>query len=213
MTERKLNVWNKISLVTRIAILVLGAIALTFTFINMFKNNNFVSFRYYTIQSNLLVLAWVAISIPLVFREKKWFFHSILHSAVVLVITITLIIFAILLDPLYNPTAINEIINNILLHYLIPSLAIFDFLVSNNEAEIKYRYVPFWLIYPVCYLVFAVLHGNATGNYIYYFFDFGSIGMGIFVIMVIILAAMYILIGLLFAFINKKLRNRKTSKE
>lgn len=215
MSEKGFNFRMKISLIIRILVLALSITAFTITFtqwaaaisggtpaIEVIGN----SISFYTIQSNILVLAWVAIAIPLMWKKENKFFHSILHGGVNVYITITLVIFAILLSPLYKPTDPLEITNNILFHYLIPSLFIFDWFVTNFDRKYDWKYAIYWLIYPICYLVYTLIRGNDTGTYPYPFLNLNVLGVGGLAISVVTLAGIYILLGVLFVATNKKLQ-------
>lgn len=217
MAEQKWDARGKISLTCRIAILVLGIISFSITLHGIYLTvvsgqDPFLAFdgtfRFYTIQSNLIVLAWVAISLILIRREKNQFFHAIAHGAMVLYITITLLIFAILLSPLYQPTEINAIVTNILFHYLIPSFAIFDWFLTNTRFEYKWRYALYWLSYPFIYLAYTLIRGIFFNTYPYPFLDLNTIGTAGLVISTIMLSCLYIALGALFIFMNKKLRQR-----
>lgn len=162
-------------------------------------------FSAYTVQSNVVVLSWL--SIALIFQERNkghWFFSGVIRGAITLYITVTFLIFAILLAPLYHPTGI-EGFSNLMAHYLVPIAFIVDWILTEMHHEYPWKYIIFWLAYPIFYLIFTLIRAALTGNYIYPFLDLNLMGIGIFVLSVFMLAAVFLLLGALLVFINKKI--------
>ena len=203
-TQWLVNIW--IIRLIRVAILILGWSSIIITLILSVGNPDILSA--YTIQSNLIVMIWL--SIALFFQERKkdyWFFKSVIRGAITLYITITFLVFAILLSPYYQPTGIG-IYTNLALHYLIPIAFIVDWVFTELNQKYSWKYIVYWLCYPILYLIFTLIRGIFTGDYIYPFLDLESMGVNLFIIWVFILTAVFLLFGSVFIFLNKKIGNR-----
>jgi hypothetical protein len=161
-----------------------------------------IGFRYYTMQTNLMVTIWFTLAI--FWYNKPESLEKImgpLKGAFTLYITTTFVFFAILLQAGYQPTGWAAF-SNLILHYITPILFIFDWILTENKLRYKWSYIPYWIIYPIGYLIFSLLHGIFTGDYIYPFLDIISIGfVGYLIIMCLLLglgiffACCYILIN------------------
>ena len=204
MNENKwvVNVW--IIRIIRLVVLVLGWSSIIIGIVSSGGNVGFM-FSTYTIQSNTMVLVWLSIAV--LFQEKNrdhWFFSKIIRGAITLYITITFIIFAILLSPYYHPTGIEQY-NNINLHYLVPIAFIVDWFLTEMDREYSWKYIVIWLAYPVFYLGFTLILGYLTNTYIYYFIDLNVLGIHLFIGICVILAGAFLSLGALYVFLNKKL--------
>ena len=161
-------------------------------------------FKYYTTQTNILVLVWLILAI--VWHNKPEALEKIsgpIKGALTLFITTTFVFFAILLQASYHPTGFSAF-SNIVLHYLIPIAFIVDWLLTETKIRYKWIYLPYWIIYPVCYLVFSFVHGTLTGDYIYPFLDISQRGILRYIIIVIFLIGVGIAIASLYIAINRK---------
>lgn len=164
----------------------------------------FNSFIAFTIQTNSLITIWFTIAI--LGHNKPESLSKImgpLKGAFTLYITITFVVFAILLSPFYQPTGWAAF-SNLVLHYITPIAFIIDWILTENQMQYKWNYLLYWMIYPLCYIIFAVIYGTITGNYIYYFFDINTLGIPVFFISVSILIVFGIALGCLYIWINRR---------
>ncbi|MHA1269564.1 MAG: Pr6Pr family membrane protein [Candidatus Helarchaeota archaeon] len=165
--------------------------------------NLFGSYRYYTMQTNLMVLSWL--SLGLIFHNKPNIIQKLignLKGAFTLYITVTFLVFAIILSPLYHPVGFYAF-SNIVLHYIIPISFILDWIIT-EKSNYKWKFLLYWIIYPICYLVFDLIYGFATGDYIYPFLDINKLGIPVFLISISILVILYISLGIMYIGINRK---------
>jgi len=198
--EWLVNVW--IIRIIRLIILVLGWSSLIISMI-LSKDIGWL-FSTYTIQSNSMVMVWLTIAIIFQDRYKDHpFFNGIIRGAITLYITVTFIIFAILLSPLYHPTGIAAY-TNLCLHYIVPTAFILDWVFTEMNHKYAWKFIVFWLAYPIFYLIFTLILGNLTGIYIYPFLDLNLLGVTFFTIWCFILAALFLLLGTIFVFLNRK---------
>ena len=131
-------------------------------------------FRYYTLQSNLIVAIYFAL-----FFNGKWRNNDLYKrfiGGVTIYITITFFIFMIFLQPGWHPTGWNAV-SNVLSHYLVPVLTIFFFGKYHKEYEFKMNDMFWWIVYPILYVVFIVVFGSISGDYLYPFFQVAEVGV------------------------------------
>lgn len=164
----------------------------------------FYSFIAFTIQTNFLVSIWFTLAI--LWHNKPESLEKIegpLKGAFTMYITITFVVFAILLSPFYQPTGFAAF-SNLVLHYITPIAFITDWILTETKVQYKWNYLPYWIMYPICYIIFAVIHGTFTGSYIYYFFDISALGILGFIMSISILIAFGFALGCLYIAINRR---------
>ena len=164
----------------------------------------FNSFKAFTMQTNLIVTIWLTLAV--LWYNKPETLKKItgpLKGAFTLYITITFIFFAILLAPIYQPTGWAAF-SNLVLHYITPIAFIVDWILTETKLRYKWSYLPYWIIYPICYLVFSFIHGTFAGDYFYFFLDISELGILGYVLFVSILIAAGLVLGCLYIAINRK---------
>ena len=161
--------------------------------VNVLKG--FGLFRYYTLQSNLIVGIYFASY--LVGKWNKVELFSRFIGGVVIYVTVTFIVFALFIQPTYHPTGWNAVAN-ILLHYLSPVLTILFISLYRKEYFFKRNDVVNWIIYPVLYLVFLVIYGSITNDYLYPFFQVENVGVIGLVIAIVLLVIFFIFLSFIF---------------
>jgi len=167
----------------------------------------FNSFKAFTIQTNFMVTIWFTLAI--IWHNKPETLEKItgpLKGAFTLYITITFIFFAVLLAPIYHPTGFAAF-SNLVFHYITPIAFIVNWILTETKLRYKWSYMLYWIIYPLCYIVFAFIHGTFTGNYIYFFLDITVLGIFGYFLFVSILIAAGLVLGSLYIAINRKRTN------
>ena len=195
---------------------------------NAFMGNG-TALNFYTIQSNILVLATqVILFIYDLFYEKlkgKFSkFISILKFVSTTAITLTLLVFWGMLAP-YMEVEILKSFSCILVHLVIPLGMILDFLFIKNEYQVKKNDILFSLIPPVLYFIFCLIRAEISevrltggSRFPYWFIDIDAYGWlgnenGIGVLYWIMIIAIIVLFiaGCLYL-LNKKISNGKLLK-
>ena len=168
----------------------------------------FGSYRFFTIQTNIMVLAWLSLALISYFKPNL--LHKlvgVLKGAFTLYISITFIVFAIFLSIFYTPTGF-EAFSNIVFHYITPIVFIIDWILT-EKVKYKWKFLLFWLIYPVCYLCFAICYGTFTGDYIYFFLNINALGIPTFLMSFCVLVVFFLVIGVMYIGINRKWLSEK----
>jgi len=195
---------RKITLVYRI---IFAVLIWTIILIGLFLGGivDFIgSLKYYTMQTNLMVAIWFTIAIIWYNNPKS--LQKItgkIKGAVMLYITVTFLVFAIVLSPLYHPTGF-AFFSNLVLHYIAPIAFIIDWILTETEVKYEWNFLLYWFIYPICYLCFATIFGTFTGDYLYPFLDINALGVPFFILCICILVGLFVALSSVFVAINRK---------
>ncbi|HUT79819.1 MAG TPA: Pr6Pr family membrane protein [Candidatus Bathyarchaeia archaeon] len=174
------------------------------------------AYKYFTMQTNLIVAIWLTFA--LAFHKKPHYqekIKGVFKGAVTLYITITFIVFAIALSWTYYPTGFDAF-TNIVIHYVVPIAFIADWFIAEINIYYKWKYLLFWLIYPIFYLIFSIVNGTLTGDYLYPFLDINALGWGKFILFIVLLIIGFLVLGSLLILVNryrmKKTIEKRTSE-
>lgn len=146
---------------------------------------------YFTVQSNILL---ALVTLAAVLRRSWWDTPAgaVARGAVTLWICITGLVFHLLLagteggdftmtggDAATDGASVAAEVSNQLLHTVTPIMALIGWLVFGSaQRRVRWRWAVLWLVYPLAYLVFALVRGAATGEYPYPFLDVAELGTG-----------------------------------
>lgn len=146
-----------------------------------------------------------------------------IKGMVTMMITVTFLVFAVLLAPLMFQMGGNAAesvglysLANILVHYFTPLMVIFDWLLFDEKNRYRW-FEPFrWLIIPYLYFIFALIRAEIGGElfggsrYPYFFIDVDKLGWGGVALYVLGITVFFIIIGyLLVAIDHLTIENRK----
>jgi len=146
-----------------------------------------VSFlSYFTIQSNLIAVAVFLIGAAR-WRSPSSPTWDLVRGQSVLVMTVTLIVFALLLSGTDVDTALQWV--DLVVHRIMPIAVMIDWVID-PPAPISFRRSLRWLVYPLVWVGYALVRGALTGRYPYPFLDPANGGYGtvaVYVVAILIL--------------------------
>ena len=131
--------------------------------------NNFFSF--FTIQSNLVAALLLVVVGAYVLLGKSGRTVAYLRGALTLYMTMTGIIYVLLLAGYEQALQTTIPAVNIILHYIMPVVILADWLVFPSEKKLSFRIALVWLAYPLLYLVYSLIRGSITDWYPYPFIN------------------------------------------
>jgi len=137
------------------------------------------TFKYFTILSNLFVVVYFGLIYFL--KMERYPFFNRMFGGVVVYITITFIVFAVALQATWQPMGLAKI-GTILNHYVTPILTIAFLVYYRDHYEFRKNDMFLWIVFPLVYGVFVIIHGAITSDYLYPFFEIDSIGVGNFIL-------------------------------
>jgi hypothetical protein len=155
-----------------LAFLGFGAIVTeiaTLVSVRRFVAANF--FSYFTVESNALAVLSLVLSSFALAAGRNSARLDYFRGAVTLFMTTTILIFIVLLSglPASELTAVPW--DNTVLHYIMPSAIIADWLVVNRRRSFESRKTLLWLSFPALYLLYSLVRGRIVGWYPYPFMD------------------------------------------
>ncbi len=153
--------------------LIVAAVVTQFVYstryVATFSAANFFSF--FTIESNLIAAVLLALSAVAAWRGSTAPSMALLRGAAALYMTITGIVYSLLLSGLEDALQTQVDWVNTVLHYVMPVVVLADFLLDRTVTPLRFDRAWLWLIYPVLYLIYSEVRGPAVGWYPYPFLD------------------------------------------
>lgn len=149
-------------------------------------------FSYFTIWSQIVVGVVAVLLFKNPNRDGKWMRIALLDA--VLMITVTGVVYNLLLGPNFPAQGLNKISSPIE-HTWTPILMVIAFLVTGPHGWINKQIIPKVLALPIIYVVYTLIRGAIINSYPYDFFDVVSYGYSYVVTFVlgILLASMIVL--------------------
>ena len=159
MTNKQ-KIYNIVSICLNIIITALVIYSIIKTYVTILPETDTIlgtkSFRYFTIDSNILVAISSILMIISILFKKQNIVIDVINYVSTCQITLTLITVLIFLGPTmgYKPLLANE---QLLLHLIVPLLKIINCLIFENHKNIKikhtiYSFIPY-LIYASFYII------------------------------------------------------------
>jgi len=139
-------------------------------------NTLFRFFGFFTIDTNIIVaLCFTFIFLGTKYRLGRFFSNPSTFTAITVYITIVGIVYNVILRSLWAPTGLQKTVDE-LLHTVIPALVIIFWLAFAPIEQLKWKNVFAWLVYPIVYMIYALIQGYITKWYPYPFVDVNEIG-------------------------------------
>lgn len=149
---------------------------------------------YFTIWSQIVVAVVMTMLWRNPARDGKWI--RIFRIDALLMITVTGVVYNLLLGPNYPPVGLNKISSPIE-HTITPLLTVLIFFVAGPRGWFNKKTVAAALVLPISYIFYTLIRGAIIGAYPYDFFDVISYGYAYVITFVLgILAASLIVMSL-----------------
>lgn len=204
-----------IALAYRVSALILGFVAIVYDFGIFNGEFKTVNLLYFTIISNLFCLGlFLALSILTIKDILKYGIHGTssvsphIKGEILISILLTMSVYHFILIPYalkLNPYQTLKV-TDVILHYCIPVLTLFDWLLFDEKRAFKWYDPIIWTIGPYLYVVLVFIQSgfdiadrvNAhINNYIYAFLDINLLGEVNVFFNIISLTIVFILVGYL----------------
>ena len=127
-------------------------------------------FSFFTIQSNILACL-VLIGLEVGAATPLGAFARWARGGVTLYMTMTGVIYAVLLAPIAADVSTQLDWVNAVLHIVAPAIVLLDWVTSPPDPRPSHRHVVAWLAFPVLWLVYTVVRGVIVDWYPYPFID------------------------------------------
>ena len=172
-------------------------------------------FSYFTILTNLLVgVACLAPALRPDGPAGRLFVRPAVRGAVALYVVVMALVYLVLLAPIYHPQGAQKWVNHVL-HRVVPLLYLADWAFLVPRGTLVPRHVMTWLVFPLLYGGYTLVHGAVSGWYPYPFMAVDRLGYPTVVTNVVGLTASFLLAGLLLIGADRMLfrRNAPSSGE
>ena len=128
---------------------------------------------YFTIWSNILV----AITTTMIYRNMNRTSKrlKVLRLSSLMMITVTMLVYILILAPDANPQSWN-VYTNLLLHYITPPVTILVWLFFGPRKWISWKIIFSALLIPITYIVYTFARGAVFGKYPYGFVNVVELG-------------------------------------
>lgn len=163
-------------------------------------------FSFFTILTNILVALYFTLEVFKV--ENRWFNtrnKAQMLTAVTVYIAVVGLVYQVVLRQIWNPTGLQRLVDE-LLHSVIPVLAVVYWISFENKSSLKWNMIPKWLIYPLVYLVYVLIRGEASGFYPYPFVDVATHGLQQVLINSAFVTLLFVAISCVLVGIGKRMR-------
>ena len=150
----------------------------------------FLSF--FTIFTNIAVLAS---AMAYALSPRGLLAHPRMLSGVTAAIILVGIVYHVALARLWSPAG-AQWWADALLHSVTPVAATLFWLVCVPKASLRWTDPLLWALYPLAYLVYALINGALTGFYAYPFIDVSQISSAALARNVLVLVAVFVVLGL-----------------
>lgn len=136
-------------------------------------------FSFFTILTNTLVAFCSAVILfGGNFKITRFFNKTSTITAITVYILIVGLVFNLVLRAIVNLQGLHLIVSEIF-HTVVPVLFLFFWFFYTKIERISFRLIPIWLIYPIIYVIYTLLHGILTDFYPYPFIDVTKLGFPI----------------------------------
>lgn len=164
-------------------------------------------FAYFTIEANILV-ALMLTAFALRSKIEEWTVHPFERSAIASYIAVVALVYVTTLRELWAPQG-AQWLADVLLHYVLPLGYLAFWLLVMRKAGLRWYDPLLWLIYPLFYLGFVLVHGRFTGFYPYPFIDVSKIGYGRMALNALGILAVFLASGIVVLLVSRLLAKRE----
>ncbi len=166
-------------------------------------------FCYFTIQSNILICVISIILFVNPNRTSEVFrtFRIMALGAII----ITGLVYNLILLPANPPQGIN-LFMNMLLHAVVPVLAIVGWLCWGPRIPFKFSYILWSLVYGVFWITLTLVRGALIKWYTYPFVNVDNLGYLHVAINLVVIAVFFVIVTSLIMWLDKKLPNPLTKE-
>ncbi|KAF2507046.1 hypothetical protein EYY60_21295 [Flavobacterium zhairuonense] len=164
-------------------------------------------FSFFTILTNSIVFLWSGMFLFGGKSNIKSFLSKCTTiTAITVYIMIVGIVFNVLLRSIAHLEGQHRIVSEIF-HSVVPTLFFIYWLFVVPSEKISFKVVLPWLIYPIVYIIYTLLHGISTDFYPYPFVDITKIGFEKAILNGFFVLVAFVILSCILIFISNK-RNK-----
>jgi len=152
-------------------------------------------FGYFTVLTNLLVA--LVLTAPMIAprsRFGRFFADASVAGCAAVSIAVVGVVYHGVLSSLWSPQGAQWLADQ-LLHSVTPIVYLLHWIVGDARRRLSWSAPLHWTLYPVGFLVYALLRGLWLGTYPYPFIDAGELGYGRVLMNSLAIAAAFLILG------------------
>ena len=128
-------------------------------------------FSFFTIDTNILVaLCFSFIFLRGTSGVSRFFTKAATITAITIYVTMVGIVYHVILRSIWHPEGLQKIVDD-LLHSVIPLLFVLFWVFLTPIEGLKWKNALSWLLYPIAFILYTIIHGAITKFYPYMFVD------------------------------------------
>lgn len=164
---------------------------------------------FFTVLSNLLVaISMTAIAFAPTSAVGRFFSKSAVLAGIVVYMFIVGFVYNTVLRNIWSPTGRDRVADE-LLHVVMPLLCLLYWIFVAPKKGLQWKHAFYWLSFPAFYVAYALVRGSTEGFYPYFFINLDKLGVAKVFLNSTILLAAFVVIGLLFVAIGKRLSRKE----
>lgn len=132
-------------------------------------------FSFFTILTNTLVAVFFTVQYMAKNQNRFWHKAGTLTAITVYILVVGLV-YQLVLRQIWEPQGMQRIVDE-LLHSVNPVLVLIFWFLYEKKDSIRWNRLPYWLLYPLVYLVYILIRGHFSGFYPYPFINVTELGM------------------------------------
>ena len=169
-------------------------------------------FSFFTILTNLMVAITTTCSLLLPRSPfGRFCAKPATVNAVTLYIIVVGLVYNLVLRSLYHPQGWGKVADEVV-HSVVPLLYVVYWLTFAAKGSIQWKHAISWLIYPLLYLIYTLVHGAVSGYYPYPFMDVKVIGYTGFWLNSSYLFLVFLLLSFVLIGVDKYLGKKKDKR-
>lgn len=151
-------------------------------------------FSFFTILTNILVVlshfANLGFGGTMLsrFRTPRW------RAGIAVAIAVVGIVYALVLAKTWQPRGLWWIAD-VLLHYVAPTIYIGWWLLAGRTGTLRWSDTIRWLVWPLAYVIYALLRAPVAGEVPYPFLDYGALGWAHVIAALLAILALFLMLG------------------
>ena len=164
-------------------------------------------FSYFTVWSQIAVGVVMTLLYLNPTRDGKLF--RVFHVDTVLMITVTGVVYNLLLGPNYPPQGLNQISSPIQ-HTITPIITVLIFIIAGPRGWFNLKNIVAALVLPIAYVFYTLFRGAAIDKYPYDFFDVVTYGYASVIVFILGILFASLIVAVFYWGIDKALTKKPT---
>lgn len=158
-------------------------------------------FDYFTQWSNIFVLIWF-INDTFLDNKIKFFNKRGVRGALNLYVWVAGAVFWLILNAQWHQVGWDKF-ETCILHGFTPVVFFLDWLFFYPKGTYKFKDIIKWEIWPICYMIFAIVMGKITGYFPYSFFNIDKMDLSQFISSMKFVVIGFVLFAIILVIIDK----------